>query len=99
MRFLHGGFERWHVDFAQRSLANDFVDRAAIRFLIVGDVVLYIRDHPGALDALDVGDGKTGRKIGIFTIALEHAASLLYARDVDIGRFKQIAAKRSRFIG
>ena len=91
--------EARHVYLAQRPLADHLVDTMPVRLLVVSEIMLHIRHHPGALYALNRGHCNAPREKRIFTEALKHASALGHARDVDVGRFKEQAAQRTCFLG
>ncbi len=99
MRLFDGRFEGWHVNLAQGPLADLLVDARALRFLVVGEEMLHIRDHAGALDAFNIGHDDTGVEPRVLAIALEDSASLGHARNVYVGRFEERAAQRTGLLG
>ena len=89
---LYRRLERRQVDLVQRPLVDQLVDRVAVDLLVVGRVVLDVRDDALGLDARDVAGRDPPGEVRVLAERLEGAPVQRYPRDVDVGPLHQVAA-------
>ena len=96
---LDAGTKRRQIYFLHCTLGDHFINRLAVRFLIICCKMLNIRADTLFLYAKRIFRRQTADKHRIFGIAFKSAAAARVALDIDAGRSKQhIDSKRRRFL-